>query len=582
VLFAVHPIQVESVAWMTELKNTLSGVLYLSAALTYLRFDRDRNRRAYVGALALFGLALLSKTVAATLPAGLLVVFWWLRGRLSWRRDVVPLLPFFALGAAGAWMTSWVERTFIGATGAEFNLSLIDRCLVAGRVIPFYLGKLIWPANLIFMYPRWQISEGIWWQYLYPLATVSVVVGLWLLRRWSRSPLAAVLYFCVTLSPALGFVNVYPFKYSFVADHFQYLASIGIIALAAGALVQLIERWQPASLVPAQAVLVLALGVPLALLTRNQSRQYTSAEALYLATLNRNPGSWLAHSNLAMLRLHRSAADFQDAFGHLQTALAINPNEPLVRNNIGTALMEVGRLDDALEQHKEAVRLAPGYAEAYGNLGTDFHKLGRFDEAVEAYRTALRIKPQLGVFHSNLGIALEKLGRPEEAGVEIREALKIDPQNIEDHNALGDALLRVGRADDAIAQYRLALTLDPNSVQTLDNLGYALSQAARFDEAAGYLRDAIRLQPGDAAAHDNLGNVLQATQRLDEAVAEYEKALQTASAVNLPDVHNDLGVALARLGRREESVAHFRDAVRLRPHFPAAQANLARALGQGK
>ena len=169
-IFALHPVHVESVAWITELKNTLSGVLYLSAALAYLRFDMDRRRQWYALALGLFALALLSKTVTATLPAALLVVFWWQRGQLRLREDVLPLLPFFAFGIIGGAVTSWVERTHIGAAGAAFDLSLIERALIAGRAIWFYLAKLVWPANLVFVYPRWNIDSSV-------LVAVSVSPG---------------------------------------------------------------------------------------------------------------------------------------------------------------------------------------------------------------------------------------------------------------------------------------------------------------------------------------------------------------------------------------------------------------------
>jgi len=234
-LFALHPVCVESVAWISEQKNTLSTVFYLLSALAYLRFDQNRKPRTYLLALGLFLLALLSKSVTATLPAALLVIFWWRRGSLSWKRDVVPLLPWFAIGAAVGLLTAWVERTFIiGAQGYAFDLSFLERCLLAGRVIWFYLGKLLWPANLIFIYPRWQVSAAVPWQYLFPIAAIAATAALWLIRRRTRGPLAGWLFFVGSLFPALGFFNAYPFIFSYVADHFQYLASLGIIATVAG------------------------------------------------------------------------------------------------------------------------------------------------------------------------------------------------------------------------------------------------------------------------------------------------------------------------------------------------------------
>jgi hypothetical protein len=225
-IFALHPVQVESVAWITEIKNTLSGVFYLGATIAWLRYRDKGGGTAYALAFLLFILALCSKTVTATLPAALLLIQWWRRGRLERLSDVLPLAPFFIFGVAAGLYTVWVERALIGAEGAAFDLTFIERLLVAGRALWFYAGKLVWPVNLLFIYPRWSVSQNEWRQYIYPAAALAVIVVAWALRKESRGPLAGVLYFAGTLFPALGFFNVYPFQFSFVADHFQYLASI--------------------------------------------------------------------------------------------------------------------------------------------------------------------------------------------------------------------------------------------------------------------------------------------------------------------------------------------------------------------
>ena len=193
-VFALHPVCVEAVAWISEQKSTLSGVFYLASALTYLRFDETRRRPHYVLAFGLFLLALLTKTVTATLPAALLVVLWWQRGRLAWRRDVLPLVTWTALGASAGLFTAWVEKTYVGARGNDFALSFLDRFLVAGRAIWFYGGKVVWPANLIFSYPRWKIDPQVWWQYLFPAGVVALVVVLCLLARRSRGRWPAFCY----------------------------------------------------------------------------------------------------------------------------------------------------------------------------------------------------------------------------------------------------------------------------------------------------------------------------------------------------------------------------------------------------
>ena len=298
-IFALHPIQVESVAWITELKNTLSGALALAAALAYVRYDDTRSPGRYRAALLLFVLALLSKSVVAPLPIVLLILVWWRRGTLDVRRDVMPLVPFVGAGVIAGVMTIWVERTLIGAQGDAFALSFADRLLVAGRAWWFYLATMAWPSHLIFNYPRWDVSAGVWWQWLFPVATAGVGVVCWWLRSRWRMPLALFLIYGAWLFPASGFINVYPFRFSFVADHFAYLASIPVfVAIAFG--LQTATR----SLAQAGRIAGLtALAVLLATLTYRQSAVYASAERLYTDVIARNPASWLAHGNLGVLAL---------------------------------------------------------------------------------------------------------------------------------------------------------------------------------------------------------------------------------------------------------------------------------------
>lgn len=509
VLFAVHPVGVESVAWITELKNTLSGTLYLAAAFIYLRFDASRSRRAYAAAFVLFVFALLAKSVTATLPFALLVLFWERRGVLTWRRDLKPLMPFVVVGVASGLLTAWVERTYIGAVGSEFSLSLIERCLVAGRAVWFYLGTLAWPSNLTFIYPRWNVSAGVWWQYLYPLTLLALLVVLWIRRHWTRAPLAALLFFGITLGPALGFVNVFPFKYSYVADHFQYLASLGILTLVAATSVVLLQRRWPTTFV--QAPLIVALGLPLAILTWHQSHQFADAATLYRTTIARNPGAWLPHNDLAMIALRSKPPDLEEALRGFEKALALAPNEALVRFNVGTTLYQMGRVEEALPYHREAVRLAPNYAEAWGNLGTDLQHLGHNQEAVDAYRRALELKPTLPTIRGNLGIALQSLNRLAESTVVLREAVSAGNGTEREHAALAAVLLVQGHLEEAVAEYQQALRLAPDgraSAELHNDLGVALARLGRISEAVVQFRHAIRLDPEFAPARDNLAKAL--------------------------------------------------------------------------
>jgi tetratricopeptide (TPR) repeat protein len=583
-IFALHPVHVESVAWITELKNTLSGALYLTAALAYLHFDAGRRKRFYALALGLFVLALLSKTVTATLPAALLVVFWWQRGRLTWRTDAAPLAPFFALGIAGGLLTAWVERTFIGARGEEFQFTLIERGLIAGRVIWFYLAKLVWPSDLIFIYRRWPISESAPWQYLYPLGVVLLLAGVWRWRTRSRAPLAALLFFCGTLFPALGFFNVFPFRFSFVADHFQYLASLGIIALGAAGLTNLAERWRR-RFPQAPAAVALGVLVPFAVLTWQQSHVYVNADTLYRSTINRNPECWLAYNNLGELKLHGSVDDAKEAVVQITESLRINPNNPDAHNNLAIGLQRLGRPDEALTHYQHAVRGNPRLAAAQRNLGLLLLEMGRLDEAVAVMQEAVRYRPRAPEARTGLGDALQRAGRFDEAIAQYAEAIRAKPDYADAHQNMGLALERAGRRQEAVAAYENALRLLPGSAAVHAGLGYVLLKMGRRDEALTHVQEALRLDPAYAPAHYSLGNILQGAGRLEEAVAQYQEALKAEQGAGAAGIHNDLGVALAMLGRFDVAAAHFKDALRLKPDFPDARANLARALavlGKGK
>ena len=382
-IFALHPVCVESVAWISEQKNTLSAVFYLAAALYYIRFDQTRRRDLYFLAFGLFVLALLTKSVTATLPAALLVAFWWVRGRLDWRRDILPLVPWFVVGGASGSFTAWAEARLIGAEGADFSLTALQRLFLAGRVISFYFSKLVWPADLMFIYPRWSLEPGEGWPWAYDLGVALVLGALALLARRRRGPLAGLLFFAGTLFPVLGFVNVYPFIFSYVADHFQYLASIGIIVPVAWGLVWIAVRL-PAS-ANARAAFLLAVPATLGILTWRQCRIYRDADTLNRATLERNPSAWLAHYNLAV-SLGNRRDGLQEAISEYQATLRLKPDHWPAHDNLASAFLRLpGHTADAVAEYEKALQLRPDYAEAQNNLAIALGRLpGRGDDLLWA------------------------------------------------------------------------------------------------------------------------------------------------------------------------------------------------------
>jgi tetratricopeptide (TPR) repeat protein len=578
-VFAMHPVCVESVAWISEQKNTLSAVFYFLSALAFMRFDETRRKSAYSWAAGLFVLALLTKTVTATLPAALLVVFWWRRGKLAWKRDVLPMLPCFAAGIAIGLRTAWVERKLIGAEGADFSFTALQRLFLAGRVIVFYVRSIVWPANLMFIYPRWSLGAGLGWGCLY-LAGVLLLVAVlvFLARRW-RGPLAGFLIFAGTLFPVLGFVNVYPFLFSFVADHFQYLACPGIIVPAIWGLWWIVGRLPIGSAI--RACLLLAFPAALGGLSWRQAGVYRDSETLYRATLAGNPSAWLIHFNLAVT-LGMGPDHIAEAISEYEATVRLKPDHWRARNNLASALLKMpGRSAEAIAQYEEALRFNPDYAEAHNNLAIAVEdKAGRAQEAEGHLRAAIRIRPDYDAAHSNLGsLLMRDPGSVPEAAAEFEAAIRIAPGIAEYHYYLGNALsVEPGRLADAVAEYRTALRLKPDYAEAHSNLGVALAHTAgSLQQAISEYRAALRLDPGSAGIHANLANALASVPGGSaEAIAEYSAALKIDPNDGL--THFALGLLLSREpGRLRDGISEFETAVRLNPD--SAEAHFGLAIG---
>jgi len=510
-LFALHPVQVESVAWITERKNVLSGFFYLLAFHSWLRFappeeDGGGGDRFWVLSFSLFLCALLGKSVTGTFPAAMLLLAWWKRGRIR-GRDVVPLLPFFAAAAAMGSVTAWIEKHRVGAWGPEWDLSFLERLLVAGRAPWFYLGKLIWPHPLLFIYPRWSVNAADFTQWLYPAATVLVCLALWAARkRLGRGPLAAVLFFIGTLFPALSFVNVFPMLYSFVADHFQYLASIGPIACVAALAARAFEaspgRRRRAPLLGAVGVVLLALAAA----TWSQARTFFDSETLWRTTLARNPGAWMAHTNLASL-LHVSAGGISDpeerarrleeAERHYRAALDLKPESLPARIQLGKLYEGRGETARAEAEYRAAIgvpdRFPPG-SRGHARAADPWYVYGRFlaergeaPEAIACYRRALEIVPESEMVRTDLGKLLFETGDARGAREQFLEVRRLEPGSADAANNLAVLEASEGNLDAAIRLWEEALRAAPGHEDAQQNLRKAL--ALRDGARSGSGRD---------------------------------------------------------------------------------------------
>ena len=481
-VFAVHPLHVESVAWVIARKDVLSGLFYLGALLAWLRFVEQANPRWYVGSLVLYAVGLLSKSIVVTLPVALLIVHWWKQGRVT-STDLLRLVPF---GVVGLVIVLGDLSFYWSGTTTSFDYSFAERTLIAACALWFYAGKLLWPSGLAVVYPRWDIHVA---DPLALVAAVVLVVALWYFRqRIGRGPLAGMLFFAVTLSPVLGFVDYNYMIYAFVADRFQYLAGIGVMAVVIGAAAcgagRLPDLWQKGARGVAAMVLVV-----LGMLTWQQASIYRDEE-----TFNRH-------------------------------IIALNPLARNAHRHLGNALYKQGRYEEALDAYRVAAEQRPNYAKVHGNLGMTLNKLERFEEAEAYLRRAIALDPKTKRRYYHLGNALYGQGRYAEAVDAYRVAAEQHPDDARIHSGLGVTLSGLGRFEEAEAHLRRAIALNPRHTEALYSLAKLRFKQQRYDEMLKLYQQIIDIDPTDALAYGDMGVALYLLGRNDEAMRSFDQAL---------------------------------------------------------
>ncbi len=544
-VFAVHPVNVATVAWISEQKNTLSMLFYLLAILLYLKFDEDARWRWYGLSLASFLLALLSKTAVVMLPVVLLGCLWWRRDRIR-GQDLLRIMPFLVLSFVLGLVTVWFQHNRALGGHTIRTDGFLVRLVSAGWAPWFYLCKDLCPFDLNVIYPKWLIDTSYWVSYVPGILVLACLTLFWWKRdAGGRSLLFAFGYFVVTLFPVLGFIDQGFYGVSLVADHWQYYSIIGIIALVTGMGATICERWgrqgQCGGMVAATVVVII-----LATATWVRSGVYADSRTLWQDSLMKNPNAWMAHNNLGFLLA--SDGNLSGAKIHYEQALRLNADYAAAHNNLGTALLRTGKVPDAIEHLKRAVDIEPDWAAAHNNLGGAFLQAGETQDAIEQFEQAVRIDPDYADAHYNLG----------------------------------NALWKAGRKPEAIEHYERATILEPNFAQAHNNLGVLL-QADQLAEAVVHLKRALEINPKYAEAHFNLGKALVQSGKDEEAVAQYQEALRLEP--DYADAHYDVAVLLAREGKIGEARLHLQKGLELEPNsdrFRRAMEELQRQGGAAK
>jgi len=574
-LFAVHPVVVESVAWIAELKNTLSLPPLLLAMCAWLDYDERRQWPDYLRALLLFLAAMLCKSSVVMLPGILLLHAWWKRGRIAWR-DVKASAAFFVVSLVLGLVTVWFQQQRSIGTGDLPVGGILSRLAGAGLAVSFYFSKCVLPVELLPVYPRWVVDPPSPLQFL-PWLVLGAVLG-WLWSRRAargRHALLGAGFFLVNLVPVLGLVKMSYQYISWVADHFVYLPLIGVIGLAvagAGEMVDRQERSRRAYIFGTIAVVCVLLAV--------QSHRYAGVfrneEALWTYTVQHNPQALVAQTNLAKVLV--DAGRVPEGIAHYEAALRIDPRNPTAHANLGNVLIQSGRLAEGIAHEEAVVRLKPDYASAYSNLGNAYLQSGRLAEAIAHYEQALRLDPGNPVTHTNLGIALLQSGRVPEAIAQHEQALRLQPGFADAHLNLGNALAQAGRKTEAIPHYQEAVRIRPDDAGAHYNLAYTLALTGRVAEARGHYEEALRIKPDFAEAHNNLGSLLSGIDRLPEAIEHFAQACRIRP--EYAEAQANWGNALFRAGRVAEAIEHYEAALRINPGLTEVRQNLESARRQ--
>ena len=566
--FALHPLHVESVAWISERKDVLSTLFWLLTMAAYVRYVRQRSITWYIGTLFLFALGLMAKPMLVTLPFVLLLLDYWPLKRLTYyplsaiRHTLLEKLPFFALSAVSSVITFLAQRS----GGAVAHIDLLPLSMrFANAPVSYvkYIGKMFWPTKLAVLYPYFGEKLSAWLVVTSVLALLAVTILVIRLASKHRYLPVGWFWYLGTLVPVIGLVQV---GSQSMADRYTYLPLTGIFIIVSWGVIELC-----AGLKYQKPILGITAGVALAALlvcTRIQTTYWRNSVTLLERTLAVTSGNNLAHYNLG--RAFHSQGEIDKAIYQYRQAVKVKPDYAEAYNNLGAAFESQNKFDEALNCYRQTLKFKPDNADIWYNIGNAFQNRGKFAEAVKNYQQALRLKPGYAEAHNNLGRALQSLGRFDEAINHYRQALQTEPYHLPAYINLGRILQSQGKYNEAIDSFRRVLQLDPNDADTHSEIGILLGMQGKFDEARNHLRRALLIKPDSTNTYNSMGILLGMQSKFDEAADCFRQALKLKPE-NVDALYN-LGRALQSQGKSGEAADYYRKVLEIDPnHIKARQ-----------
>jgi tetratricopeptide (TPR) repeat protein len=597
-LFALHPLRVESVAWVTERRGLLAGLFFLSSLLCYFRANAVMESNAarlrwMLASVTAYGLSLLSKASGLGLPVVLLALDVYPLGRLSgelkewWdeknRKVLREKIPFLVLALVAVVLALMAER----ARGALRDLTqygIADRAAQVFFGPTFYLWKTLVPSGLFPMYAA--VGEAVpayWWvhpnEQVILAASITITLALsavlFLLRRRWPAGLAVWVGYVAILAPVLGIVRI---GEQISADRYSYLACLGWAIMAGGGLIFIWRLWTERRIGFGHVVLAATLGIMilagLGALSWRQSQLWRDSDALFRHILTVSPRSKMAHLNLGYVLASRG--EFDEAIKHYRQALQIDPDYSIAFFDMAEALSKQGKLDEAAQSYRRVIELSPRLLVTYQNLGTLLAKQGKLEEAAEYYRRAVEMNPSFEEAHNNLGLVLASRGKLDEAIGHYRKALELNPAFVLAHVNFGDALVLRGQADEAIGHFRKALEVEPRLAAAHYSLGRALAQKGDLAQAIKEFKEAVKSDDKYAAAYYELGNAYFRLGQNRDALEQYRQAVKINPSYAV--VYYSMGNALLKTGEIDKAIDRYRTAIRYDPRHADAYLKLGNAL----